>query len=77
MQMFTIHGIKNGHYIPLVFYLLPNKNMNAYINTIKFIVDKCSSIHLRLSPKSVTTDFEKAILNSVNEIRPKTKIIGC
>jgi len=27
--------------------------------------------------KSVTTDFEKAILNSVNEIWSKTKIIGC
>ncbi|KAF0757884.1 Uncharacterized protein FWK35_00013416 [Aphis craccivora] len=77
MQMFTIHGIKNGHYIPLVFCLLPDKNMNTYINTFKFIVDKCSSIHLRLLPKSVNIDFEKSILNSVNAIWPQTKIIGC
>lgn len=77
MQMFTIHGIKNGHYIPLVFCLLPDKNMNTYMDTFKFIVDKCSSINLCLSPKSVTTDFEKAILHSVNEIWPQTKIIGC
>jgi hypothetical protein len=51
--------------------------MNTYIDTFKFIVDECSSIHHRLSPKSVTTDFEKAILNSVNEIWPQKKIIGC
>lgn len=32
---------------------------------------------IRLSPKSVTTDFVKSILNSVNAIWPQTKIIGC
>jgi len=57
--------------------LLPDKNMNTYMDTFKFIVDKCSSINLCLSPKSVTTDFEKAILNSDNEIWLQTKIIEC
>ncbi|KAF0687813.1 Uncharacterized protein FWK35_00035060 [Aphis craccivora] len=30
MQMFTIHGFQNGHYIPLVFCLLPNKLTYSY-----------------------------------------------
>jgi hypothetical protein len=30
---------KNAHQTPLVFCLLPDKNMNTYINTFKFIVD--------------------------------------
>jgi len=34
-------------------------------------------MNLHLSPKGVTSDFEKAILNSVHEICQQTKIIGC
>jgi len=77
MQIFTIHGIKNGHYILLIFCLLPDKHMNTYMDTFKFIVDKCSTMNLHLLPKGVTTDFEMAILNSVHKIWPQTKIIGC
>lgn len=29
-QLYTIHGIKNGIYIPLMFCLLPNKEKNIY-----------------------------------------------
>jgi len=29
-QLFTIHSLKNGHYIPLVFTLLPNKLSSTY-----------------------------------------------
>jgi len=47
------------------------------MDTFKFIVDKCSKINLHLLPKSVTIDFEKAILNSMHEIWSQTKIIGC
>lgn len=53
MQMFTTYGKKNRHCIPLVFCLVPDKTINTYIGTFKLIVDKCSAIHLRLSPKTV------------------------
>lgn len=67
--MFTIHGTKNGHYIPLVFCLLPVKNMNTYMDTFKLIVDKCLMIGLCLSPKTVTINFKKAILNDGHELK--------
>jgi len=36
-KYYTIHGIKNGVYIPLVFYLLPNKEKKTYIALLKTI----------------------------------------
>ena len=30
MQLYTIHGMVNGHYMPLVYCLLPNKTQDTY-----------------------------------------------
>lgn len=53
-QMFTIHAFNNGHYTPLVFFLLPNKNFETYFCTFNKLVRKCSEIGLSLALKSVT-----------------------
>lgn len=34
LQMFTLHGVKNGRYVPLVFCLSPNKCKNSYLKTL-------------------------------------------
>jgi len=36
-QMFTIHGFQNGHYIPLIFCLLPDKKYETYFYTLIII----------------------------------------
>lgn len=77
MQLFTIHALKNGHYIPLVFCLLPSKTTEIYAHTFRLIVDKCSTLGVQLLPQYITTDFEKSIVNAINEIWPQTQIIGC
>jgi hypothetical protein len=41
MQMFTIHGFQNGHYVPLVFCLLPNKLKYSYVFALQSIFQKC------------------------------------
>lgn len=33
--------------------------------------------NLIISPENVTIDYEKSIINSVNEVWPKSNIIGC
>jgi len=76
-QMFTIHGLKNGNYIPLFFCLLPNKTTETYSHTFRLILQKCTSLGVTLLPQYVTIDFEKAIINAVYEIWPQTQIIGC
>ncbi|KAF0718717.1 MULE domain-containing protein [Aphis craccivora] len=38
LQMFTIHGLKNGH-IPLIFYLLPDKSIETYSFTLCCILN--------------------------------------
>jgi len=43
-QMFTIHGHKNGHYIPLVFCLLVNKSVQTYEFVFKKITEKCNNL---------------------------------
>ncbi|KAE9524590.1 hypothetical protein AGLY_014640 [Aphis glycines] len=76
-QMFCIHGFKNGHYIPLIFILLPDKKYETYVYTFKSIVNKCKELGLVFIPKFVTIDFEKAIHLAVNEVWPSSKIVGC
>lgn len=77
MQMFTIHEFQNGHYVPLVFCLLPNKLTYSYAFALRSICQKCKDFNLIISPENVTIDYEKAIINAVNEIWPESNIIGC
>jgi hypothetical protein len=58
--MFTIHGYKNGHYVPFVFYLLVDKSEHTYGFVFKKITEKCNSLELRLSPLKCMVDFEYA-----------------
>jgi len=76
-QMFCIHGFKNGHYIPLIFILLPDKKYETYVYTFKSIQNKCKELGLVFIPKVVTIDFEKAIHLAVNEVWPSSQINGC
>ena len=77
MQMFTIHGFQNGHYVPLIFCLLPNKLTSTYIFALRSIYEKCKDMNLIFSPANVTIDYEKAIINAVTEVWPESNIIGC
>lgn len=75
-QMFTI-CFKNGHYIPLVFCLLPDKKYKTYIYTLNTIINECEDIGVILKPKYITIDFETAIHLAVNEVWPLSNIVGC
>ena len=77
MQLFTIHTVENGQYIPLVFILLPNKNSETYTNAFELLRNYCSSINLCLNPDEIVRDFEKSIHVSVKKVWPLICIIGC
>jgi hypothetical protein len=70
LQLFTIHNIKNGHYIPLAFCLLPDKCTQTYRDVLLLIMTECSKLNLTFCPKHVVADFEKAIHNAVSAVWP-------
>jgi hypothetical protein len=77
LQLFTIHNIKNGHYIPLAFCLLPDKCTQTYRDLLLLIMTECSKLNLTFCPKHVVADFEKAIYNAVSAVWPQSQILGC
>lgn len=77
LQMFSLHGIVNGHYIPLVFCLLPNKSKESYLNSFKIIKEKCMDLGLTFLPNQIVVDFEYSIHQAIKEMWSSVTIIGC
>jgi hypothetical protein len=75
-QLFTVHGYKNGHYVPLVFALLTDKTAQNNEHCFQLITDLCSSRQLTFAPIEIVIDFEKAIHQAVFNIWPNVIIIG-
>ena len=45
-QLYTIHGLSNGHYIPLVYALLPGQSEDNYRNMWTCLTHICSAMNL-------------------------------
>ncbi|KAL4091005.1 hypothetical protein QTP88_025749 [Uroleucon formosanum] len=76
-QLFTIHGLKDDVYIPLVFFLLPDKQKITYELAFKYLVDHCSLHCMTLAPVQVFIDFGIAIHMAVESAWPTSQIRGC
>ena len=77
-QLFTLHFLHNGHYIPAVFCLLPNKHKDIYSLVFRFIVEKCECLGLKLQPKKIVADFEVAIHEAIKSTwSGTTQLLGC
>lgn len=77
LQLFTIHGIENGRYVPLIFCLLPNKQEETYCILFRTIREKCLEQHLCFQPNHFVVDFERAIHNAIRVTWPNADIQGC
>lgn len=75
--MFTIHGIDSDHYVPLVYFLLPNKLLRTYQIAFNYIKEVCNRMGLTFAPTTVTVDFEIAIHKAIENVLPDAKIKGC
>ena len=47
-QLYTIHGLRNGHFIPLVYALLPGKSEVNYRDMWTSLIASCSARNLQL-----------------------------
>jgi hypothetical protein len=45
-QLFTVHGFQNGHYVSLIFSLLPNKLSSTYKYLFQALISKCATFNL-------------------------------
>lgn len=76
-QLFTIHTLENGNYIPLLFFLLPNKKMPTYEIMFQHLKDLCSNKNPNFHPEEIVADFESAIHDAAKRIWPSINIVGC
>ena len=68
LQMFTIHGLINDYYIPLAFFLLPDKETQTYIKAFTHLSEECLKRGLIFSPDTVFADFEISIHTAVQKV---------
>ncbi|CAC5392939.1 unnamed protein product [Mytilus coruscus] len=76
-QMYTLHGCKNGNYVPLVYALLPGKSEECYTNMWNFILQLCEQRNLVLKPQAIHVDFEQAMHNMILRMLPGSKLDCC
>jgi len=77
LQLFTIHGFRNGLYVPLVFFILPNKTLETHTKAFQYIVNYCTSLQLNFQSTEIFVNFEVAIHMSVKCVWPNAIIRGC
>lgn len=77
LQFFTIHTVENGHYIPLVFSLLPDKRSESYSLVFNTLRKKCEELSIALNPRKAVCDFEVAIHVALKKVWPDIQLIGC
>jgi hypothetical protein len=70
-QLFTIGCIMNGFFLPLIYFLLPDKTMESYNVAFEMLTG------FGLNPKSIGCDFEAAIIGSAQEHFPQVSIWCC
>lgn len=76
-QFFTIHGLSNGNYIPLVFFLLIDKSIETYKKAFLHLNSECIKNNINFLPKMLFADFEKAIHSAVLFVWPSVELKGC
>lgn len=76
-NFFTIHAFVRSAMFPLVFTLLPKREIDTYIRLFNHLQYICRRHNQILSPTSVSLDFECASRNAVVETFPTAELKGC
>jgi hypothetical protein len=73
--MYCIHGKVDGHNIPLVYCLLPNKTYKTYKRLLELIKGKLVGVPWKATAFMI--DFEVAMVKAITEVFPNTAVIFC
>lgn len=76
-QLYTIHTEHKGYYLPLFFFLLPDKKASTYKTMINLLLEQCIFYGHSFDPKNINLDFETATHQAFKESFPDINITGC
>jgi hypothetical protein len=76
-QIYGIHGVTNGYYMPLVFVLLGDKSQNSYVYLLNQLLAKCREFGLNFCPTVIVTDFEQSVISSIHTALPTSRHMCC
>ncbi|KAE9522833.1 hypothetical protein AGLY_016795 [Aphis glycines] len=78
LQMYTIYSMKNGFYLPLVYFFLKNKTKNTYEAIWKFLNKLCVELcSFPLTVQKLHLDFDKNVHGAAINVFPGVALIGC
>ncbi|XP_068240002.1 uncharacterized protein [Palaemon carinicauda] len=72
-QLYTIHANKSEYLFACVYILLTNKTKETYKKAFSILKEK----RLDLQPKTITTDFEKPVMDALKYIFPNLELQRC
>ncbi|XP_057336265.1 uncharacterized protein LOC130674850 isoform X2 [Microplitis mediator] len=73
VQLYCIHGFKNGKSLPLIYILAPNKTQRLYENVLAIIRDALPNY----KPARMMTDFEDAFVMAFKTKYSGVSLAGC
>jgi hypothetical protein len=76
-QIYGIHDVQNGYYMPLVFVLLEDKSSETYGLLLSRIKERCIEFGLCFDPRNILTDFELSAISAVSSTLPNSKLMCC
>jgi hypothetical protein len=76
-QLFTVHGLSDGHYMPLAFFLLANKHKMSYEGVFRYTVSEAAKLGVNVFLTTVYAYFETGIHNAVSTVRPGCEVKAC
>jgi len=77
-QLYTIHGYKNGYYLPLVYFFLFKKSKDTYKKMWIFLQNLCVEYTgSQFILKKLHVDFEKAAHQAAYEVFENVQLIAC
>ncbi|XP_014211043.1 uncharacterized protein LOC106641220 [Copidosoma floridanum] len=76
-QLITIHAYHNHTYVPLAFFLLPNKKADTYERALMILQSECRRLQLLFRPQVMFVDFELAIHEAIRKVLPGVSVWGC
>ena len=76
-QLYTIHGLFKGHFVPLVNILFPSKPSDAYFNMFSIVKRHMADLDIVFNPESIMIDFEMAMIIVLNAHFLTSQVRGC
>ena len=72
-QLYTVHGLANGHHVVGLYGLLPNKLRRTYVQFLRQVQRLTNDA----SPVTIMIDFEQSCIGAIALVFPRTTVFGC